>query len=393
MDLGIQLPSSITRTSSSITGSGNSSSSSGSGSSSGGSIATNNFASLITTIPSPLLLANLSMTDSDSNLLANPRIRVRNRERAKVLIGEKLPVITSTAVQNAGVASSVSYIDVGLKLEVEPQVYLDDEVGIKLQLEVNSNLGSVTVGNSTTGITTAYQVGTRTAQTVLRLHDGETQVLAGLINDNDTDTWNKVPGLSDLPVLGRLFSNDNSNHEKTEIVLLVTPRILRNLDTPDGDTLAVPAGTEAAVGALPLSIGHTEPRSLSLRGSDNNPRAAGERRGEPEPTAAAPEAAAAPAEAAAAQSVPAPAPEAATAGGATPAAAAAVPAPSAPSAPSTAPAAPAGPPTPAPAAAAAPTPGAPSPSPAPFGDTGPFAPVREATMPPAPGANSSSESK
>lgn len=268
LDLGIQLPGSIQRGSSSPIGV--TSTSTGGTPTSAGMIATNNFGSLITTIPNPLLIANLALQDTDTNLLANPRIRVKNREKAKVLIGEKLPVITSTAVQNAGVASSVSYIDVGLKLEVEPQVFLDDEVGIKVQLEVNSNLGAVTVGNSTTGITTAYQVGTRSAQTNLRLHDGETQVLAGLINDNETDSWNKVPGVSDIPGLGRLFSNDNSTHEKTEIILLITPRIVRNLAAPDTEALLVPAGTDAAVGAAPLVLGPLPERSLSLRSGDTN---------------------------------------------------------------------------------------------------------------------------
>jgi general secretion pathway protein D len=296
-NLGIQLPSSITRGSSAPIGA--SGSGAGTAAAAAGSIATSNFSSLITTIPNPLLVANLYAQDNDSNLLANPRIRVKNREKAKVLIGEKLPVITSTAVQNAGVASSVSYIDVGLKLEVEPQVYLDDEVGIKVLLEVNSNLGSITVGNSTTGETTAYQVGTRSAQTTLRLHDGETQVLAGLINDNESASWNKVPGLGDIPGIGRLFSNDNSTHEKTEIVLLVTPRIVRNLATADGDRLLVPAGTDAVVGAPPLTIGPTAPRSLSLQGG-----AVGSGKA-PMPSARRDETAAPPAEAPAAPAAPA----------------------------------------------------------------------------------------
>lgn len=293
LNLGIQLPSDIQRESSSPVDS--SSSAAGAAAGAVGRIATSNFGSLITTVPNPLLIANLYAQDTDANLLANPRIRVKNREKAKVLIGEKLPVITSTAIQNAGVASSVSYIDVGLKLEVEPQVYLDDEVGIKVQLEVNSNLGSVTVGSSSTGVTTAYQVGTRSAQTNLRLHDGETQVLAGLINDNESASWNKVPGLSDIPGIGRIFSNDNSTHEKTEIVLLVTPRIVRNIVAPEGDRLLMPAGTDAAVGARPLGIGPTAPRSLTLHGSDANP--IGAQRGpqagangipQPEPAADAP---------------------------------------------------------------------------------------------------------
>ncbi len=267
-NLGIQLPTNAQRESLSPVGATTSSNGT-----TMGRIPTSAIGSLITTLPNPLIVANLLATDNDANLLANPRIRVKNKEKAKVLIGEKLPVITSTAVQNAGVASSVSYIDVGLKLEVEPQVYLDDEVGIKLNLEVNSNLGSVTVGGSSTGQTTAYQVGTRSAQTVLRLHDGETQVLAGLINDNESASWSKVPGLSDIPGIGRIFSNDNSSHEKTEIVLLVTPRIVRNLATPEVGRM-VPAGTENVVGSRPLTIGPTGKQTLSIRGSDSNPRVA-----------------------------------------------------------------------------------------------------------------------
>ena len=317
-DLGIQLPTNVQRESSAPIGSTTGTSGS---SSSAGRIASGYSGPLITTFPNPLLIANLSLTDTDTNLLANPRIRVKNREKAKVLIGEKLPVITSTAVQNAGVASSVSYIDVGIKLEVEPQVYLDDEVGIKVQLEVNSNLGSVTVGSSTTGITTAYQVGTRSAQTNMRLHDGETQVLAGLINDNETDSWNKVPGLSEIPVLGRLFSNDNSTHEKTEIVMLVTPRIVRNLATPEGDR-QVPAGTEAVVGAKPLTIGPTPPESISIRGSDiNSGISTPTRRGEFIPVA--PDAAGAATAAIAPPATPASNPEPAAAAAATTAAPAA----------------------------------------------------------------------
>jgi general secretion pathway protein D len=281
LDLGIQLPTNIQRESSSPTGAGGLAATAGA---TAGRIATTNMGSLITTIPNPLLLANLYAQDTDANLLANPRIRVKNKEKAKVLIGEKLPVITSTAVQNAGVASSVSYIDVGLKLEVEPQVYLDDEVGIKVNLEVNSNLGAVTVGSSATGQTTAYRVGTRSATTTLRLHDGETQVLAGLINDNESATWSKVPGLSDIPGIGRLFSNDNSKHEKTEIVLLVTPRILRNLATPEGGRVLLPAGTEAVVGTKPLTIGPTAPRSMSVSGNGDTGSGRTGRGGRPPPT-------------------------------------------------------------------------------------------------------------
>jgi general secretion pathway protein D len=224
-------------------------------------------ANLTTTIANPALRLNLLSTDTHTNLLANPRIRVKNREKAKVQVGEKLPVFTSTAVQGAGVASSVSYIDVGLKLEVEPTVTLDDEVTMKVNLEVSSNLGSVN-STSSSGTTTGFELGTRSAQTVLRVHDGETQVLGGLINDNLTDTFNKVPGLGDLPYVGRLFGETNLNGEKSEIVLLITPRIIRNLAPPDFDAQYLAAGTDSAIGARPLAIGATAPRSLAVASSD-----------------------------------------------------------------------------------------------------------------------------
>jgi general secretion pathway protein D len=87
---------------------------------------------------------------------------------------------------------------------------------------------------------------------VLRLHDGETQILAGLINDEDRRNAERVPGLGDLPVLGRLFSSTNDTNTKTEIVLLITPRLVRTLVRPDARTVEFAAGTEASTGGGPL---------------------------------------------------------------------------------------------------------------------------------------------
>ena len=131
-------------------------------------------------------------------MLANPRIRVKNKEKARVHIGDRVPVITTTAAATGGfVSESVSYLDVGLKLEVEPLIYLEDEVGIKVALEVSNIAREIrTVGSSTL----AYQIGTRNAATMLRLRDGETQILAGLISDEDRKSADRVPGLGDLPV-------------------------------------------------------------------------------------------------------------------------------------------------------------------------------------------------
>ncbi|MDO8038632.1 secretin and TonB N-terminal domain-containing protein [Janthinobacterium sp. SUN137] len=221
---------------------------------------------------------NANKTDSDSNILANPRIRVRNKEKAKILIGDRVPVITVTT--NNGVSSdSVNYIDVGLKLDVEPNVYLDDEVAIKINLEVSNVVKEVI---SKTG-TQAYQIGTRSASTVLRLKDGETQVLAGLISDEDRGTANKVPGVGELPVLNRLFGSQKDDAMRSEIVLSITPRLLRSIRRPDLMTAEFNSGTEASVGGRASVGGSPEavaapeqaaPRSGSpMTGGDEAPAA------------------------------------------------------------------------------------------------------------------------
>ena len=190
------------------------------------------------------LLLNLRREVGDSQTLANPRVRARNREKARVMIGDKIPVITVTA-SGAGasgfVSDSVSYLDVGIKLEVEPTVYADDDVAIKISLEVSSLGEQVTTRSGTV----AYQIGTRNATTLLRLRDGETQLLAGLISRDDRTSSSRVPGVGDLPVLGRLFSNQLDEGQRTELVLAITPRVLRNLRRPDASETELWVGTEA----------------------------------------------------------------------------------------------------------------------------------------------------
>lgn len=211
-------------------------------------------------VSNPALTLNLRAELGDSNVLANPRIRVKNKEKAKVHIGEKLPVFTTTSTANVGVSSSVTYLDVGLKLDVEPAVSLDDEVSIKIGLEVSSVVREVQGPQQSL----AYQVGTRNAATVLRLKNGETQILAGLINDEERNSASGLPGLSEIPVLGRLFSSRRGAVNKTEIVLLITPRIIRNVARPEGFASALPAGTDAAAGVAPLLLKPTAPGSLGL---------------------------------------------------------------------------------------------------------------------------------
>ena len=196
------------------------------------------------TVSDPLFALNLRDQVGRNNILANPRIRVKNREKAHIHIGDKVPVITTTAGATGFVSESVNYLDVGLKLEVEPQVYLEDDVGIKIGLEVSSVSNQI----KTSSGTIAYQLGTRNATTNLRLHDGETQVLAGLISNEDRRNSTQVPGLAALPIAGRLFQNREDTANKTEVVLLITPHVVRNIERPDARLEEFNSGSEAEVG-------------------------------------------------------------------------------------------------------------------------------------------------
>lgn len=192
-----------------------------------------------------------SKTDGDSNTLAAPRIRVRNHEKAKVVIGDKLPTFTTTISSGVGgfASESVNYVDVGLKLDVEPTIYLNNEVGIRISLEVSNLVDTITSKSGTT----AYRIGTRSATTMLQLKDGENQVLAGLIQNDDRSSGSKLPGLGDLPVLGRLFGSRQDTDNRSEVVLSITPHLVRNIQRPPASSSEFNAGTEASFQRQPDS--------------------------------------------------------------------------------------------------------------------------------------------
>jgi general secretion pathway protein D len=153
------------------------------------------------------------------------------------------------------VAESVQYLDVGLKLDVEPSVHPGDDVEIKVNLEVSS----IAKQMSTSTGTVAYQIGTRNASTVLRLKDGQTQILAGLINDQDRVSTSGVPGLSRLPLVGRLFSAPLDSRTKNEIVLSITPRLVRPIVRPEARETEFWSGTESVLSEMPFRFGSTVP--------------------------------------------------------------------------------------------------------------------------------------
>ncbi|MNZ35410.1 Type II secretion system protein D precursor [compost metagenome] len=216
--------------------------------------------------------AKIQDQDTDVNTLASPVIRVSNREQARIHIGQRVPIISATSVpstQGPVITESITYLDVGLKLEVQPVVHLNNEVAIKVALEVSNATPLAPTPQGTIPV----QVDTRNAVTTLRLHDGETQILAGLMRNDKQYAANKIPGLGDIPGLGRLFGSNKDTYTKAELVLSITPRIIRNLPYQSPSDMEFDTGTESAMQVRPVD--------MSLGQLDQLPPAAPPGQGQP----------------------------------------------------------------------------------------------------------------
>jgi general secretion pathway protein D len=192
-------------------------------------------------------------TDNDINTLASPRIRVRNKEKAKIHIGDRIPIVNATSTpstQGPVISETVQYLETGIKLEVEPVVYQTEEVSIKISLEVSD---SQDAGKTNSG-TSLIRVKTSNAATVLRLKDGETQILAGLIRNDQTSNADQIPGLGHIPLAGRLFGKHDDSWKKRELVLSITPHIVRSVPYVGAQMLEFSSGTEGSLRARPISI-------------------------------------------------------------------------------------------------------------------------------------------
>ncbi len=204
----------------------------------------------------PTATFQMEKTLKDSEILANPKIRVKNKEKAKVHIGSREPVITVTTTGTTGITSdSIQYVDVGVKLEVEPRVQLDNTVDTKISLEVSNVTGRNTTDNGTLALT----LSTTNASTDLTLKDGETTILGGLIRDDYTNTKNTFPILGKIPLLGDLISGHLRNKNKREILLSITPHIVKSVDVPRANVASIWSGGEDDLKAGPNFSAFAQP--------------------------------------------------------------------------------------------------------------------------------------
>ncbi|OGU14362.1 MAG: hypothetical protein A2076_17745 [Geobacteraceae bacterium GWC2_53_11] len=177
----------------------------------------------------PTATFNLAKSLAKGEVLSNPKIRVKNKEKSKFNVGTRVPITTTTL--NGTVSQvNVQYVDVGVKVNAEPTIQLNNEISIKLNLEVSSILTKEKVGGD--GLTTVVTIGTRNIETVLSLKDNETSVIGGLIQRSESTDKTKLYLLSDIPLIGPLFTNTNSSKDKTELMLAITPRLIRGISVP-----------------------------------------------------------------------------------------------------------------------------------------------------------------
>lgn len=192
----------------------------------------------------PGLYYRLLKQDADTRTLANPQLRTSDGLPAQAKFGEEVPVpqVTFAPIATGGVnqqpITSFTYRNVGVNIDITPRTHHNDDVSLAVKIEVSSLSG--------TGFSGLPTFGTRSITTTIRLRDGETNLLAGLIRDNERTILRGVPGLSDIPVLGKLFASNERETQQTDVVLMLTPRIIRVLDISEEDLRPFLAGRSGA---------------------------------------------------------------------------------------------------------------------------------------------------
>lgn len=203
----------------------------------------------------PNFLFDFLKSEGDAQTLAQPKLRITEGEKASLVIGDRVPIPTTTFNTSNTVGGNIvpvtsfQYQDVGIKIEIEPRVHHNEEVSLKVKVEVSNIADSIPVA----GGQQQPVIGTRTIESSIRLRDGETNFLAGLIRTDESRSESGIPGLSDIPILGRAFSSVSNENRRTDIVLTLTPHVIRRASIEEADLLPIWVGTEANISFNPGS--------------------------------------------------------------------------------------------------------------------------------------------
>jgi general secretion pathway protein D len=194
----------------------------------------------------PGLYYRLLKQDRATRVLANPQLRSQVGISAQAQFGERVPVPVTTfsPIATGGVATqpitSFNYENIGVNIDITPRTHLDNDVTLAIAISVTSISGEGFGGLPT--------FGNRLIKTTIRLRDGETNMLAGLIRDDERKVRDGIPGLSDIPAVGHLFGHSSNERNQTDVILMLTPRIVRVLDITEDDLRAFQVGRDSAAG-------------------------------------------------------------------------------------------------------------------------------------------------
>jgi general secretion pathway protein D len=181
----------------------------------------------------PALFYRLLKTDTRTRTLANPHIRVIDSIQTTANFGEQIPIQKTVIVPitqggvNIQPQTTYEYRDIGVNLSITPRIHPSDEITLGLDIELSSLTGVTTDGLPT--------IGSRKVQTSIRLRDGQTNILAGLIRDDERTRKESLPGLGDVPILGSLFARNRREAQQTDVVIMMTPHIVRTLELTEAD--------------------------------------------------------------------------------------------------------------------------------------------------------------